>query len=362
MTHPVTVSPATPQRVLLIKPSALGDVVTALPVLRGLKRSFPGVHVTWLLRDLYTPLLAHDPDVDEILTYDRKLLGRFWRSRAGYAHVKDLRRRLREGQFDWAIDLQGLARSGYFAKWSHATVRAGFADARELAPRHYTHRVRCAATHTVGRNIELARRLGVDARDEDLSLSISPAGRLFADTMMEELGLAERDFFVLVPPTRWTTKWYPVRRWREVAGNLAAQKPVILLGTAADIPACDEIAGGCEEVVNLAGRTSIDEMVALIARAAAVGCSDSASKFIAQAVGVPPVVLIGPTKVERTGPYPAADVPGAAVLAPVPCRGCLRKHCRHVTCMELIRPGDVVEAILEVGLSAPCPDDSPGES
>ena len=85
-------------------------------------------------------------------------------------------------------------------------------------------------------------------------------------------------------------------------------------------------------------------MVGVIAASAGVICSDSAAKFIAPAVGVDVVVLIGPTRVERTGPY----LRGRAVLADVPCRGCLKKSCRHLTCMQMIRPAEVVAAAKEM--------------
>ena len=91
-------------------------------------------------------------------------------------------------------------------------------------------------------------------------------------------------------------------------------------------------------------------MVGLIAGSAGVVCSDSAAKFIAPAVGVGAVVLMGPTAMERTGPVTEAVAGGggAAVMAPVACQGCLRRRCRHRTCMEAIRPGEVVAAAAEM--------------
>ena len=85
-------------------------------------------------------------------------------------------------------------------------------------------------------------------------------------------------------------------------------------------------------------------MAAIIAHAGGVICCDSAAKFIANAVGVNVVTLIGPTRAERTGPYRA----GKVVLADVPCRGCLRRRCRHATCMQAIRPADVIAAAEEL--------------
>jgi len=105
---------------------------------------------------------------------------------------------------------------------------------------------------------------------------------------------------------------------------------------------CRAVAQGAGEgVIDLGGRTDLVELVGLIAAARGVLCSDSAAKFIASAVGVDSVTLIGPTRPERTGPYRL----GRAVVADVPCQGCLKRRCSHITCMESIRPDDVLLAV-----------------
>ncbi|MGB2820267.1 MAG: glycosyltransferase family 9 protein, partial [Phycisphaerae bacterium] len=162
--------PATPRKVLIIKPSSLGDVVTALPVLRGLRRTFPATRVSWLLSTACAPLLADDGDLDEIVPFDRRRMGRAWRSPAAVRLLAGFLAALSRGGFDWVIDLQGLFRSGFFALATGAEVRAGFADAREGAWAFYTHRHRPAERHTVDRNVSLARMLGIDARREDMTL------------------------------------------------------------------------------------------------------------------------------------------------------------------------------------------------
>ncbi len=332
---------------LVIKPSALGDVVTALPVLRGLRRTFPDAQVDWIVRDIYAPLLQQDPDIGTLLTYDRDLLGRFWRPGEGMRHVGTLKKQLQAGGYDWAIDLQGLLRSGMFARWTKAPVRAGFADAREGASLLYTHRfdIPVDEHHTVERNILLAGQLGVDARPEDLRLHVPSAARLSVSQLLAENNLPSRGFVALVPPTTWPTKLYPVRHWRTVAEQLSQDRPTVVLGGPNDAALCDAVAKELPGVVDLSGRTDLPRLMAVLEAADAVVCCDSASKFIAQAVGTPPVVLIGPTISRRTGPYPDAETAGEAIIADVPCQGCLKKRCSHVTCMDLIPPGRVVQAV-----------------
>lgn len=333
-----------PRRVLIIKPSSLGDIVTATPVLRGLRRSFPQAHIAWLVNSEYAPLLRDDTDLNELILFERGKFRRLRKWPAALADLARLRRQARAGEFDWAIDLQGLLRSGLFAAASGAELRAGFATPREPAARwFYTHPIATISDHTVDRNVELARGLGIDARREDMTLQVSPAAQQSIDSLLRRHGLERRGFAICVPPTRWKTKLYPLRHWRNVIAGLAGQSPVVVLGAGGwEKRLCDQVSEGLGQgVVNLAGQTGIAEMVALIAAAACVISSDSAAAFIAQAVGVGAVVLLGPTRAERTGPGPG----GIPLVAQVPCRGCLKRRCRHVTCMESIAPAEVLAAV-----------------
>ncbi len=347
MINALTPLPEPPKRVLIVKPSSLGDVVTALPVLRGLRRTHPDAHIAWLISTTCSDILKNDPDIDELIYFERKKLGKCWRSPQAFAALLNFKRQLKRGCFDWVIDLQGLARSGIFTSWTKAPLRAGFAGVREGADRFYNRRIEVQAKHTVDRNIELARSLGIDAQPEDMTLSVPPAAEEFVKNFQQTHGLACRDYLICVPPTRWKTKLYPVRYWQRVIADISARLPIVLLGSPApdEMQLCNKVAKGLgQEVINAAGQTGLAEMVALIAGSRGVICCDSAAKFIAPAVGVDAITLIGPTKVELTGPY----LKGKALIGDVACQGCLKKKCSHVTCMQAISPNDVIAAALEM--------------
>ncbi|MCP4374675.1 MAG: glycosyltransferase family 9 protein [bacterium] len=336
-----SVTPPEPQKVLIIKPSALGDVITALPVLRGLKRTFPNCHVSWLINNNCQSLISHDSDLDEIVSFDRKTMGTAWRSVSAAGLVVSFLWKLRRSKFDWVLDLQGLLRSGIFTAATRASVRAGFASAREGAAVFYNHRFSPESSHTVDRNIDLARHLGIDARSEDMTLQIEPEARAFADEFLTANNLKSGQFLVCVPPTRWKTKLYPSRHWQRVISKMNKRTTVVLMGGPDDLELCSAaMQDAGEGVINLTGQTSIREFVSIISASGGVICGDSAAALIAPAVGVGSVVLIGPTRQERTGPYAR----GHAIVADLPCGGCLQKRCSHMTCMQLIDPDDVIEA------------------
>src|SRR4051812_507775 len=127
-----------PRHVCLIKPSALGDIVNALPVLAALRRRWPEARFTWVVNRSLRGLLDGHPALDEVIAYDRGGTGR---SPLGLLRFAGFLRRLGRGDFDLAVDLQGLLRSGLMAFATRAGVRVGLADAREGATRFYTHRV-----------------------------------------------------------------------------------------------------------------------------------------------------------------------------------------------------------------------------
>ena len=353
MTEPNLPPAQPPQRVLLVKPSSLGDVVSAMPVLRGLRRTFPRAALSWLIGRSYAPLVRHDSDLNEVILFDRARFGPFWHWPLATGELIWLIRQLRAGRFDWAIDLQGLFRSGFLAAASGAGLRAGFADAREFAAVFYNRPIACQSVHTVDRNVELARQLGIDARGDDMTLQVSPQGEAFARELLARHGLAPKGFLVVFPCTRWPTKQYPPRHWRAVIAGLTRQVPVVVMGgRGAERQLCDSAIEGLSGPINLSGQTDIPQMVAMIAAAAGVICCDSAAMFLAPAVDTNVLTLMGPTRPERTGPYRR----GRAIVAHVPCQGCLKRRCSHVTCMQTIDPQEVIRGALDMlrGAMQPC--------
>jgi len=177
-----------------------------------------------------------------------------------------------------------------------------------------------------------------------MTLQVARDGLAFAEEFCRLRDFDKGGFVVCVPPTRWPTKSYPARHWRKVISAVGGEMPVVVLGGPGDRQFCRAVARDLEPApIDLGGKTTVAEMVGLIAASGGVVCSDSAAKFIGAAVGVEVIVLVGPTRIERTGPY----LRGRALVAEVNCQGCLKKRCGHVTCMQLIDPSRVVRAVTD---------------
>ncbi len=353
-------------RILLVKPSSLGDVVHALPVLNGLRRRYPDAQVDWLIAPPYAPLIEHHPALSRTVIFDRRLYGRIGRSPqaalAFIAFLKDLRGR----RYDLAIDLQGLFRSGFLTFASRAPVRVGFRRAREFAALFYTHYLEEHDTeaHAVDRNYLVAKLLGFEDVPIRFDLGVSDAERACGMALVREEAVchgsvsrvrstadtAVAHVVGVVPGTRWETKRWAPQRFAQTIDCLADQRGArcILLGSPEERELCAEVADGCQAAVtNLAGRTGLRQMAAVIASCDAVLCHDSAPMHLAVALGKPVVCLVGPTNPSRTGPYGRADDVCRVELDCSPCYLRRLRQCPHDhRCMRELAVEDVVDRVI----------------
>lgn len=335
-----------PRRVLLVKPSAIGDVVHALPVLSLMRRAWPEAHIAWLIAPACSGLVEGHPMVSETITFDRRGLSGWYRSPAAAGRLGGLLRRLREGRFDLVLDLQGLLRSGLLSYATGAPIRVGLASAREGARSFYTHRVPDVGTsrhgagtprHAVDRYLDAAEFLGLGRHPVEFVFHVTQADEAAADAYLGPL--QGRPFAVLVPGANWPTKRWPAQHFAALARLLREHLglAVVVVGSAGDAELSREVGPD----VSLCGRTTLGELTAVLSRATVVVANDTGPMHIAAALGRPLVTLFGPTDPRRTGPYRRA----ASVLqVDVPCVPCLSRGCCHRTCLRELRPQWVLEA------------------
>ncbi len=293
----------TAERILLIRPSALGDVCRSVPLLASLRRAYPAARIDWLVQDAFVDAVAAHPDLNNAVPFPRKTLGRQLRT-LRWGRVLDWIGDLRHPRYNLVIDAQGLLRSGLISYFCGAPTRVGDRAAAELAWLFYNTRIRTRReSHTVDRMLALLDPLEVP-RLLDLRLYTPPAGTTQA---AELLGDGAIPYILLAPTSRWPGKRWPADRFAELALALfdAGVPRIVLVGGPGEESQCRpllDLAAHDPRILNCIGRTTVAGLMALVERAALVIANDSAPVHMAVGFHRSLVALYGPTDVSRVGP------------------------------------------------------------
>ncbi|MEM6312779.1 MAG: glycosyltransferase family 9 protein, partial [Planctomycetota bacterium] len=232
----------------------------------------------------------------------------------------------------------GLIRTGLLTLGSGASRRIGFGYARELAALAYSQRVggRQDGRHAVERYLDVAEQLDCGRGPVEFVLPDAP------------LDLPPTPYAVLIPGTNWATKRWPVEQFADLGKRLRCQGlTVVASGSPDERPLADAVGAD----VNLAGQTSIKQLVTLLRNAAVAVTNDSGPMHIAAAVGTPLLAAFGPTDPRRTGPFARND---DVVRLPLPCAPCLSRTCVHQTCLQTLR-ADRVLPLVQARIRRPTP-------
>jgi lipopolysaccharide heptosyltransferase I len=324
-----------PQRIVLVKLGAIGDVLNVLPFVNRLRRGWPEVRLDWVIAPLAASLVRGHPAVDEFLVTNP----RRWRELPG------LVRRLRAGQYELGIDLQRIQKSAWITLASGAPRRLGFDKARCKEFSWLTTNERIAPNPrpgvTVDQYLEFADHLGLPPAPVEWRLPHPTPAAAGEGVALD----GEGPRIVLnVGASKEANRWYP-EQWAELCRLLVREDGarVQLTGGPEDRSIADAILGLAEVPLDdRVGRTSLVETAGLIAAADLfVGC-DTGPLHLAVALGLPTVSLFGAADPERTGPWGQMQ---GVVRNPTPCSPCRKRHC-HVAGHPCMR-GLAARAVLE---------------
>ena len=298
-----------PRSIVVVKLSAIGDVIHGVPVAVAIKRAFPETRIGWAVEGRTADVLAGHPAIDHIFRLPR---GGLKSPRA----VLGLRRQLLAFRPDVTLDLQGLLKSGVASWLSGARLRIGPArpDAREGSWLAATHRVAVQATHVVDRNCELLAPLGIPARPAEFVMPHWPVSRLRMQHWLATQRLAQRPV-ILNPGAGWRSKLWPLDRFSATARGmrrLHGQPVIVVWGGDAERAAAERIVADAADSAIMAPATSLQDLGELCRLAGLFISSDTGPLHLAAAVGTPCVGLFGPVPAERNGPYG----PGHACVEP----------------------------------------------
>jgi heptosyltransferase I len=364
------------ERILLIKPSAVGDVIHTVPILAKLRARYPTARIDWLLNPAIAELIGGHPALSNVIPFERNLYVRAWRSWSAVKGLGRLLSTLRRNRYDLVIDLHGQFRSALLVLATGAPTRIGFdrprnsarsasdrrlvegayihgwTGTREGAWMAYTHRIPIPAldVHAVNRYLWLGPMLGLAEGPPDFRLPASPEAEIRVDALVERHGLGGKPLAILVPGTLWETKHWRAEGFAEVARHLMRTGwAVALAGSAAERARCLAVAALCPGVSDLSGQTRLSDLAALIRRAEVCVTNDSGSMHLTVAMGRPVVSVFGPTDPVWIGPY---GRPNAVVNAGLPCAPCYLRRLHSCpnghACMKEVTGKMVIARLEEV--------------
>lgn len=331
-------------KILILKPSSLGDVVQALPVLRLLKLHHRAAEIFWWIDANFAPLLEGDPDLAGVVRFERKR----WGKPQHWPEMFRSIRRLREQNFDLVIDLQCLARSGTFAWLANGKFLVGLDEVREGARGFYDVAVprKSFHTHAVDWYLSVLPPLGVPVHKNFQWL---PERAEISTAVKSKWQTDGAKWIALQPGARWKNKRWPVNYFSELVRLLTEKFPetrFAILGSGDDKPLGEIIASAApERGLNLCGKTSLPEMIEWVRLCDLMITNDTGPMHIAAALGKPLVALFGPTEPRRTGPYGQLE---NVLRIELPCSPCLKSHCNYLKpneCLKAIFPATVFHRV-----------------
>jgi len=358
------------RKILLIKLSAVGDVVHTIPVLNKLRRRYPAAQLDWLVTPAIAELLRHNSAITNVIEFAREDWSRPWRLTPLFSYA-GLAAKLRRTGYDLVIDMHGQFRTAVFTLATGAPVRIGFDRPRarvwDASPRQfsaearkhawqgaregswlaYTHHIPVPTLelHAVDRYLNVGPILGLEQGPPDFSFPIPQAADAAVEALLRRHDLAGAGFVAMAPGTIWETKHWGSDKFAEVARHfLQKGLGVALIGTRRERIVCEEVARLAPGAVNVAGETTLTELAALIRRSAISVTNDSGPMHLAVALDRPVVSVFGPTDPVWIGPYGRADAVLRAGIACSPCYLRQLSRCHHGhACMENVSARAVIE-------------------
>ncbi|SMC45792.1 heptosyltransferase-1 [Desulfocicer vacuolatum DSM 3385] len=310
-------------KILIIKLGALGDVINTFPLVVNIKKYF-NAEIDWLVAPLSYPLVANHPCVDNAILFDKKKIIDSLPSALG---------KIREKQYDITLDLQRILKSALFTMAARTSWRVGFNRERckEVTWLFPFDRIPPSnpKAHMLNQYLEFA---------EHINIPLSEVSWMIPRTFKKTFNLPDRYIVLNIGASR------PVKQWRlnnfaDLADKLNEKfhLQAVLTGGPEDVEGGKKIHDKTNaDIIDLTGKTSIPQLVEVIANARCVISCDTGAMHLAAALGIDLIALFGPTDPRRTGPFR-----GVVIQKKLPCTPCNRKKCKNPRCMDDITPQEV---------------------
>jgi heptosyltransferase-3 len=354
------------KRVLVVKMRHHGDVLLTSPVFTNLKRALPFAEIdAFIYKDTF-PMLEGHPCISHYLLYDRN-----WKKlRFPQKLFKELSllKAVRNGHYDLVINLTEGDRGAIAAWASGSRYRVGFdSGGRGLFGKRklYSHLVKQCPhpRHTVEKQIDALRRIGIfpSPQQREVTLHISEESHQRVGELLSQEGLSSGQYVVIHPVSRWRFKCLSPKQIGGLILALHRKGEKIVLTSSPDpdeLQMIADIEARIPEIpsCNLAGKTGLKELAALIAGAKALITVDSVPLHISSATKTPVVALFGPTSDQNWGPW--MNSRAEVVAQRLPCRPCYQDGCggsKMSDCLFTLSIDEILSAYERVTSPLPSP-------
>ncbi|MCX7816202.1 MAG: lipopolysaccharide heptosyltransferase II [Syntrophales bacterium] len=339
--------------ILIVKLSAIGDVVHTLPSLAALRKLYPEAYITWVVEEKAADLILDHPLLNRVVVSRRiswiENLKR-GKVREVFREVSTFVKILRDRRYDLIIDFHGLLKSSLIVMLSKGMRTLGYKSLQELSGLFYREKIPEDLTkHAVDRYLDFVAYLGGDVTEKKFLIPEKEVDiQHVEDLLRSSEALKNCNGFVAVNPfALWETKLWSEKKFAELCDRIYQElnRGIVLTGGYNDGPYLASIEKNMTSpVLNLGGKTTLRQLASLYRRADLVVSTDTGPMHIAAAVGTPVVALFGPTDPRRTGPYGTHH---RVVRLNIPCSPCFLKKCYNKACMSNLDVEPVFNAVSE---------------
>ncbi|WP_094603884.1 hypothetical protein SPSIL_042990 [Sporomusa silvacetica DSM 10669] len=341
------------KNILIIRLSSIGDVLKCTVVIDKLRNHFPNARISWLVETKSKDVLLGNPNIDEIIVWQRKEWSKQARSSKNYwkfaRQLFQFTKEIRNRNFDLVVDIYGAPRSGIISYLSKAPVRLCYTGSRKYS--HLCANIHAVPDYTTSTTAtqfyaDILRPLGIDRDDLRMQMPILPADRSFAETFLHDHGISPGKYIAINPSTSWQSKCWPSEYYARLADMIIEKHclPVVILGAPGDVPLVETITRQMQQQpVDASGKTTLRQLAALAEKAGAFISGDTGPLFIAEAAGTATISIFGPTDPAWHAPKGERHI----TLSTNSC-SCKKSFCEDKKCLTAILPEHVLTTFEEL--------------
>ena len=336
--------------ILIVKLSAIGDIIHTLPSLAALRKLYPEANITWAIEDASSDLISDHPYLDRVIVSHRKQWINDLKKGRITKPIREIRNfinDLRKQPYDLVIDFHGLIKSAAIVLLSSGKRKLGYDSMQELSGLFVNEKIpEDMNKHAIYRYLDFLRYLGADVEEPEFLIPIGEENKNRVEELLQRNDIDKKGRFVAVNPVAlWDTKLWADEKFAGLCDRIAKELKISVIFTGTERDKLEYIQSRMKTPsVNLGGETTLRDLAYLYQRSSLLITTDSGPMHLAAAMGTPVIALFGPTDPSRTGPYGKVHV---VIRRELHCSPCFLKKCDSMECMSGITIEEVFNDVRE---------------